>query len=59
MSIRFWLMSVFVLMLLPFSLEAKTVHFTLINDSETADVKDWDSLDEVMKLYGHDINYYF
>jgi hypothetical protein len=66
MPLKFLLMSVFALMLLPFPLEAKQVDFFLVNDDVTTvsdDMptggKDWDKLDAVIQTDLNNIDYYF
>jgi hypothetical protein len=59
MPMRFWLMSVFVLMLLPFPLQAKNVYLALVSADLTKDIPNLDSLDAVIKTAWNDIDYYF
>jgi hypothetical protein len=59
MKIRFVLMSVFMLMLLPFPLEAKDVYLALVSDDVAKDRQNLDSLDPIIKTNLQDMDHYF
>jgi hypothetical protein len=59
MKMRFALMIMFMLMLLPSALEAKDVYLALVSEDITKAVTSFDTLDAIIKSNSYDIDHYF